>query len=70
MRIQKIGCIYAIKKRWLRGLLSHFAHAGQPTHTKIGDEYTAIKRWLIGLPVSYAYNIQSCIEKKVVNTLT
>ena len=37
-------CTYTIKKHWLMGLLSHFAH--KVTHAKISGVYVIKKRWL------------------------
>ena len=40
----KISDTLTIPKRWLRGLLSHFAYARHLTHTKISDALNIKKR--------------------------
>ena len=55
---RKISDVYAAKKRWLRGLLSHFAHAGQLADRKISDVYVIKMRWLRGLLSSYLVQLR------------
>ena len=50
---RNISSEYIIKKRWLRGERSDFAHLGQSTHTKISGVYAIKKRCLRGILSPY-----------------
>ena len=54
-----------LKKHWLRGLLSHFAH--KVTHAKISGVYVIKKRWLrtnLGQPTQLKINGEYVIKKR------